>query len=212
MVQGNLIGTQIDGKSPLGNTGAGIEVLEGGFLTDSDPNVRIGAAIDSGMTPESAGAVANTIAFNRTGIETTPFTFGLTYLANSIYANSGLGIDIVPDGVNPNDNDDGTGFGNKTQNYPELTSAQSDGDSTTVGGTLNSTPNASFRVEFFANEKANATRYGDGPEIPRRDHGGDRLRRQRRHPRHARGCPHRPVHHRHGDQAGLQHVGVLASR
>ena len=32
VVQGNLIGTQIDGKSPLGNTGAGIEVLEGGFL------------------------------------------------------------------------------------------------------------------------------------------------------------------------------------
>ena len=29
-------------------------------------------------------------------------------------------------------------------------------------GTLNSTPNAIFRVEFFANEKANATRYGDG--------------------------------------------------
>ena len=74
----------------------------------------------------------------------------------------GSRIDIVPDGVNPNDKEDGTGFGNKTQNYPELTSAQSDGDRTTVRGTLNSTPNASFRVEFFANEKTNATRYGDG--------------------------------------------------
>ena len=162
VVQGNLIGTPIDGKSPLGNTGAGIQVLEGGFLTVYGPNVMIGAAIDSGMTPDSAGAVANTIAFNRTGIASSPFTFGLTYLANSIYANSGLAIDIVPDGVNPNDINDGTGFGNKTQNYPELTSAQSDGDRTTVRGTLNSTPNAIFRVEFFANEKANATRYGDG--------------------------------------------------
>jgi hypothetical protein len=162
VVQGNLIGTQIDGKSALGNTGAGIQVLEGGFLSGSDPNVTIGAAIDSGMTPDSAGAVANTIAFNRTGIETSPFTFGLTYLGNSIYANSGLAIDIVPDGVNPNDINDGTGFGNKTQNYPELTSAQSDGDRTTVRGTLNSTPNGVFRVEFFANEKANATRYVDG--------------------------------------------------
>ena len=129
VVQGNLIGTQIDGKSALGNTGAGIQVLEGGFLTGSDPNVTIGAAIDSGMTPDSAGAAANTIAFNRTGIESSPFTFGLTYLANSIYANSGLSIDIVPDGVNPNDNEDSTGFGNKTQNYPELASAQSDGGS-----------------------------------------------------------------------------------
>ena len=64
--------------------------------------------------------------------------------------------------MNPNDNEDGTGFGNKTQNYPELTSAQSDGDRTTVRGTLNSTPNAIFRVEFFASEKTNATRYGDG--------------------------------------------------
>jgi uncharacterized repeat protein (TIGR01451 family) len=162
VVQGNLIGTQIDGNSPLGNTGAGIAVLEGGFLTDSNPNVRIGAAMDSGLTPESAGTVANTIAFNRTGIATAPFTFGLTYLANSIYANSGLGIDIVPDGVDPNDNGDGTGFGNKTQNYPELTSAHSDGPSTTVVGTLNSTPNASFRVEFFANDKADETRYGEG--------------------------------------------------
>ena len=162
VVEGNLIGTQIDGKSALGNTGAGIQVLEGGFLTGSDPNVTIGTAIDSGMTPDSAGAAANTIAFNRTGIESSPFTFGLTYLANSIYANSGLSIDIVPDGVNPNDKEDGTGFGNKTQNYPELASAQSDGDRTTVRGTLNSTPNAIFRVEFFANEKTNATRYGDG--------------------------------------------------
>ena len=73
--------------------------------------------------PTRLGAAANTIAFNRTGIESSPFTFGLTYLANSIYANSGLAIDIVPDGVNPNDKNDGTGFGNKTQNYPELTSA-----------------------------------------------------------------------------------------
>jgi hypothetical protein len=162
VVQGNLIGTQIDGKGALGNTGAGIEVLEGGFLTDSGPNVRIGAAIDSSLTRDSAKAAANTIAFNRTGIETSPFTFGLTYLGNSIYANSGLAIDIVPDGVNPNDKEDGTGFGNKTQNYPELTSAQCDGDRTTVRGTLNSTPNASFRVEFFANVKTNATRYGDG--------------------------------------------------
>ena len=162
LVQGNLIGTQIDGKSALGNTGAGIQVLEGGFLSGSDPNVTIGAAIDSGMTTDSARAEANTIAFNRTGIETSPFTFGLTYLANSIYANSGLAIDIVPDGVNPNDNKDGTGFGNKTQNYPELTSAQSDGGRTTVRGTLNSTPNAIFRVEFFADEKTNPTRYGDG--------------------------------------------------
>ena len=162
VVQGNLIGTQIDGKSALGNTGAGIQVLEGGFLTGSDPNVTIGAAIDSGKTTDSARAAANTIAFNRTGIESSPFTFGLTYLGNSIYANSGLAIDIVPDGVNPNDKNDGTGFGNKTQNYPELTSAQSDGDRTTVRGTLNSTPNAIFRVEFFANEKTNATRYGDG--------------------------------------------------
>ena len=162
VVQGNLIGTQIDGNSPLGNTAAGIAVLEGGFLTDSDPNVRIGAAIDSGLTPESAGTVANTIAFNRTGIATAPFTFGLTYLANSIYANSGLGIDIVPDGVDPNDNGDGTGFGNKTQNYPELTSAHSDGQSTTVVGTLNSTPDTSFRVEFFANDKADETRFGEG--------------------------------------------------
>ena len=33
-------------------------------------------------------------------------------------------------------------------------------------GTLNSTPNGIFRVEFFANEKANATRYGDGQRVP----------------------------------------------
>jgi hypothetical protein len=162
VVQGNLIGTQIDGKSPLGNTGVGIQVLEGGFLTGSDPNVTIGAAIDSGKTTDSARAAANTIAFNRAGIESSPFTFGLTYLANSIYANAGLSIDIVPDGVNPNDIKDGTGFGNKAQNYPVLSSAQSDGDRTTVRGTLNSTPSAIFRVEFFANEKTNATRYGDG--------------------------------------------------
>ena len=50
---------------------------------------------------------------------------------------------------------------NKFQNYPVLRSVRLNSD-TTIDGTLDSTPNTMFRIEFFANSEADVWAYGEG--------------------------------------------------
>jgi CSLREA domain-containing protein len=91
---------------------------------------------------------------------------------NSIFKNQGLGIDLQhlvvpesswegnPDGPTPNDPcdpDGATGDGTPTntasndlQNYPVLTLAKRHKKSTVVQGYLNSTPETTFDIEFYA--------------------------------------------------------------
>ena len=59
---------------------------------------------------------------------------------------TGLGIDLGDDGVTPNDPQDPDPGPNLLQNFPVITAATS----TTVSGTLNSTPGRTFVLEFFA--------------------------------------------------------------
>ena len=61
-----------------------------------------------------------------------------------------------------NDPGDGDTGPNNLQNYPVLTSAVTAGGSTTGTGTLNSTPNTTFRVEFFASDGADPSGFGEG--------------------------------------------------
>lgn len=70
---------------------------------------------------------------------------------NSIYSNGGLGIDLDGVGVTPNDPGDADTGPNNLQNYPVLTAAASFGGSTVIQGSLNSTANTTFTLEFFAN-------------------------------------------------------------
>jgi hypothetical protein len=87
-------------------------------------------------------------------------------VGNAISGNGGLGIDLVggtedANGVTAND-PDGTGAGpNGLQNFPVLTGAIT-GDGTQVTGTLDSAPNARYRLEFFAGPAADASGYGEG--------------------------------------------------
>src|SRR5262249_33075759 len=73
-----------------------------------------------------------------------------------------LGIDLGGDGVTPNDLGDSDTGTNNLQNFPVLASAISSDGSTTIQGSLNSTPNASFRLEFFANSACHSSGYGPG--------------------------------------------------
>jgi HYR domain len=72
-----------------------------------------------------------------------------------------LGIDLTNNFVFPRDDgltpNDAQGHGapndpNNFENFPVLTSAVSHGGITNVAGTLQSTPNSTFRVEFFASD------------------------------------------------------------
>src|SRR5262249_19013690 len=70
---------------------------------------------------------------------------------NSISGNLGLGIDLLGEdgvrGITPNDVGDADGGGNGLQNFPVITSIPADGSR--IEGTLNSTPNVEYFVEFF---------------------------------------------------------------
>jgi hypothetical protein len=122
VVQGNLIGTDVTGTGALGNGGNGV-VIRGGATN------AIGG--------RTAGA-GNTIAFN--GGDGVLVDGGIrnAILGNAIFANGNHGIELV-------------NGGNHDQAAPVLTSATTDGSSTTVSGTLSSTPNSTFTLELFAN-------------------------------------------------------------
>ena len=84
-------------------------------------------------------------------------------LTNSIFTNSGLGIDLARDGVTPNDPGDPDTGPNNLQNFPVLANAIVNGVTATIAGTLNSTPNTSdFRVEFFLNSVSDPSGHGEG--------------------------------------------------
>ncbi len=141
-IQGNLIGTDATGTSALANTQTGIDVEDG-------TNILIGGI---------SASAGNTIAFNNVnGIEANP-GINSSLLSNTIFANTGLGIDRDVDGVTLND----AGDADAVQNYPVLTSALTDVSSIIIDGSLNSKASTTFRIEFFASAAADATGYGEG--------------------------------------------------
>lgn len=149
-IQGNFIGTDPSGTLDWGNKEGGIR------LNSTLSNVKIGGA---------AAGESNTIAFNEQGI-TASGNLSSTFSANKIYSNDKLGIDLhasfAPDGVTPNDVNDTDNDANGRQNFPVLTSAPNTGGITTINGTLNSTANAQFIVEFYVNPTCDASGYGEG--------------------------------------------------
>ncbi len=76
-------------------------------------------------------------------------------LRNSIFSNSGLGIDLGNDGPTPNDARDPDKGPNALQNKPVLTSAKTVSGITTIKGNLNSARNLHFLVQFYSNPSGN---------------------------------------------------------
>jgi Ca2+-binding RTX toxin-like protein len=150
-IQGNRIGTQVDGSSPLGNNVLGVFI-------DSDNN-SIG-----GLDP----AAGNSIAFNRVGIRLNAGSTGNAILANSIFSNTELGINLaalgepsVP-GVTPNDQGDLDTGANNLQNFPVLSAAFGSSTQARIEGTLSSSANTTYRLEFFSSAAADRTGFGEG--------------------------------------------------
>ncbi|MBW8056104.1 MAG: hypothetical protein FVQ76_12480, partial [Nitrospira sp.] len=114
----------------------------------------------------------NTITGNQDdGIVVLNGNTGNVISQNSIFNNGDLGIDLTNtatntgDGVTSNDtgppHDTDTG-GNNLQNFPVLTSAGSNGATTTVSGYLNSTAGTTFTLEFFSSSTADPSGFGEG--------------------------------------------------
>ena len=154
VIQGNRIGTDLDGTEFLSN-GVGI-------LIDAATNTLIGG------TADGAG---NTITGNDgAGVAVRGGT-GITIRGNSIHSNAALGIDLGNDGPTPNDDGDATldppippdedAGPNDLQNYPVITSANV-ANATRVAGQLRSTPNSTFIIDFYASTAADPTGFGEG--------------------------------------------------
>ncbi len=147
LVAGNYIGTDSTGQLPLGNHGNGI------LIQGTSQSNRIGGSANP----------ANTIAFNLgAGVAVTGTATGNTIEENSIYSNGALGIDLGGDGVTPNHLPPANSGPNLWQNYPVLSSALASETGTTVAGTLGSTPNSTFVLDFYSNATVDPSGYGQG--------------------------------------------------
>jgi hypothetical protein len=157
-VQGNIIGADIGGTNPLGNSVGGVSIGgNGNTVGGTDPTARNIIAFN-GTGPNSGAGVSvqNNAGYIQNAI-----------LGNSIFSNMALGIDLVsqpdgPGGVTPNDQGDADVGANNLQNYPVLHSVTNSGGMTNISGTLNSMANVTYRIEFFANDTIDPTGYGEG--------------------------------------------------
>ncbi|MEO8431422.1 MAG: CSLREA domain-containing protein [Acidobacteriota bacterium] len=152
VIQGNLIGTQRDGVSPLGNNS--------GLLLGAN---NLGAS--GFLVGGTAAGQGNVIAFNQVGIVIAFGSPGHRILGNSIFSHVFKGISLTSSSIIPLANDPcdpDTVFGNAGQNYPVITSAVPGAGTVAISGTLNSTASTAFRVEFFSNSVCNSSGNGEG--------------------------------------------------
>lgn len=133
-VMGNFIGTKADGISPLKNNQGGVL-----FSNTASDNIL------GGITP----GAGNVIAFNNSfAVFVDKTAHNDAILGNSM----GGKIELFPSGgTNDNNTGDADTGANNLQNFPVLTSAVSNGATTTIQGTLDSAFSTQFRVEFFSN-------------------------------------------------------------
>jgi uncharacterized repeat protein (TIGR01451 family) len=154
-IEGNWIGTDRSGTQPLGNGQVGI------LLGSNCPS--------DNLVGGYGGGSANVIAFNgEPGVAVFCGT-GNAILGNAIYSNgpnvggNGLGIDLEPVGPTPNDAGDGDLGANNLQNFPLVSVASpASGGGTELRGSLRSTPDTLFRLEFFANNSCDPSGFGEG--------------------------------------------------
>ncbi len=148
-------GVEISSLSASGNKVQGNTIENNGtdgVFTSDGTNATIGGTV--------AGA-ANIISANgESGVEVFSGT-GNNIRQNSIFSNTGLGIDLAGDGITANDANDLDGGPNARQNFPVLTFCRG-GATTQVIGTLNSAPNTLFTIEFFLNAVCDPSGNGEG--------------------------------------------------
>ena len=148
VVQGNFIGTDVTGTATIANSTAV-------HIVDASGNT-IG-----GTTPGTGNRI---VGNGGTGVGIGGSTSsGNPIRGNSISANAFLGIDLNDDGVTANDVGDGDSGPNNRQNFPVITqSTITNSTSIAITASLNSAPNSTFSVDFFANASCDASGNGEG--------------------------------------------------
>ncbi len=147
VVQGNWIGVDRSEAIAIGNGFSGMHI-RGGALDN----------LIGGTVPEAG----NVIAFNSGAGVLVESGTGNSILRNQITRNESLGIDLGGDGVTTNDSQDADTGANDLQNFPVITSVIVGTTATTITGTLNSVPDETYLVQFFANEVADPSGFGEG--------------------------------------------------
>ena len=126
VVRGNVIGNSAAGGVRVNSIGAAAlrTRIEGNRIGVSTTGAAIGngpfgVQVDGGSgTTRVAG---NEIAFNAVGVRVADAaTDRVTISANALHHNTGLGIDLLPAGVTPNDAGDGDDGPNDLLNFPVL--------------------------------------------------------------------------------------------
>ena len=145
-IYGNYIGLDASGVTLIGNNAFGVVIF-----AQADGNIVGG--INAGE--------ANVVAGNGNGVLVDTTAINTSIRGNSIYANTGEGIDLENDGVTFNDLGDGDTGPNNLQNFPILTAAIVSGTDLTVTGSLDSTPSTAFDFDFFASTTQDASGYGE---------------------------------------------------
>jgi CSLREA domain-containing protein len=155
--EGNLIGVGANGTTPLGNSWGATQIA------GSDNRI--------GNTTPGAG---NTIAYN--GGDIVPGLGGVhlygginnAIRGNSIFSNkapydgTAPAIDLSSsDSPVPNDHGDADTGPNNLQNFPEITASIGQG-ATNVQGTLDSTANSTFAIDFYWSDHCSPLWYGQG--------------------------------------------------
>lgn len=156
VIQGNYIGVQADGWSPLGNTYHNVE-----FLTNSSHHLVGGSA------PESYNRIGWARSSGWDGIRIRSGSTNVTVLGNNIFSNggtaaNGLGIDLGNDGVTANDACDSDGGANFQQNFPVLTQAVASATTLAVRGWLESVAGRTYTLYFYAHPTNEPSSHGEG--------------------------------------------------
>ncbi len=165
-IAGNFMGVGADGVTPT-TPGDDRPLCYGVWFT--------GWGNESELTrPPECRIESNRIAYNWAAVVIPDGQPGspsaarrITITKNSIFANGSISNQSLPSiafgfEAPANDSLDADYGGNNHQNYPEIGDAVISNTDTVVSGALNSSPLASFRIEFFANKSPHSAGFGEG--------------------------------------------------
>lgn len=162
----NVIAAHMSAGIQLLGSGSN-NVVQGNFIGTTRTGTGSVLAQTTGISAGTPGNLitSNVIAFHRDNAVEIAATTAMnnSISANSIFDNAGLGIDLGPAGVTPNDHCDvDTGAANELQNSPVLRYATNGGGRLVIEGYLASAPGQIYRIEFFASPQCDESGSGEG--------------------------------------------------